>query len=182
MKYRQRRIFVSMSAATLATPALLTPRAARADLREDMLSFLNTHTGESLVIAYRVAGEVVGGALRSIDHVLRDHRTGDVHPIDPALLDQLQQLADITGTRRPFQVISGYRSERSNQLLRTSGGGGVAKDSLHKQGRAIDIRLADVPLATLRDAALDLKLGGVGFYPGSNFVHVDTGRVRSWGG
>lgn len=181
MQNRHRRLFVSVASVGLAAPAVLAPRAARATLREDVLSFLNTHTGEALSIAYRVAGDYVSTALQSIDHVLRDHRTGDVHPIDPALLDQLRQLVEITGTRRPFEVISGYRSERSNQFLRTTGGGGVARHSLHLEGRAIDIRLADVTLSDLRDAALGMKRGGVGYYPGQRFVHIDTGRFRTWG-
>ena len=172
---------MALTVTSLAAPALLAPRRAHANLRHDVLSFLNTHTGEALSVAYRVAGTHVTTALRSIDHLLRDHRTGDAHAIDPALLDQLQQLSQITGTRQPYQVISGFRSERSNLLLRTTGAGGVAKDSLHMQGRAIDIRLADIPLVDLRAAAISMKLGGVGYYPGSAFVHLDTGRVRSWG-
>ena len=178
---RRRRLLVTLTATSMTVPLLLACRSAHANLRHDVLSFLNTHTGEALSVAYRVAGTHVTHALQSIDHLLRDHRTGDTHAIDPALLDQLQQLAQITGTRRPYQVISGFRSERSNLLLRTTGGGGVAKDSLHMQGCAIDIRLADVRLADLRTAAMSLKLGGVGYYPGSDFVHLDSGRVRSWG-
>nr|HMS81883.1 DUF882 domain-containing protein [Burkholderiaceae bacterium] len=100
--------------------------------------------------------------------------------IDPALLDQLQRLARLTGTRAPFEVISGYRSPRTNDLLRRTGGGGVARRSLHLDGRAIDLRLADVPLASLRDAALELRAGGVGFYRSEGFVHLDTGRPRAW--
>jgi uncharacterized protein YcbK (DUF882 family) len=176
-----RRALLALTLTSMATPALLASRSAHANLRHDVLSFLNTHTGEVLSVAYRVAGTHVTAALRSIDHLLRDHRTGDAHAIDPALLDQLQQLAQITGTKRPYEVISGFRSERSNLLLQTTGGGGVAKDSLHMQGRAIDIRLADVPLVDLRAAAISMKRGGVGYYPGSNFVHLDSGRVRGWG-
>lgn len=177
-----RRLFVSVAGVSLVAPALLTSRKAQAmPSHRDVLSFLHTHTGEALSIAYRIAGEHVTTALHRINHLLRDHRTGDSHPIDPGLLDQLRTLVEITGTREPFQVISGYRSERTNTMLRATGGGGVAKGSLHLSGRAIDIRLADVPLATLRDAALSMRRGGVGYYPGSHFVHLDTGRFRAWG-
>ena len=102
-----------------------------------------------------------------------------MHPIDPNLLDLLHHLTDLTGTTRPFQVISGYRSPVTNDMLRQKTEG-VASGSLHMKGKAIDIRLADVPLATLRQAAVAARRGGVGYYPASDFVHVDTGRVRTW--
>ena len=110
---------------------------------------------------------------------LRDFRTGDQHAIDPALYDLLNDLRLATGTRSPFHVISAYRSPRTNSMLREHGGG-VAKGSLHLQGRAIDVRLADVSSVSLRDAAVELRRGGVGYYRGPDFVHVDTGRVRRW--
>ena len=109
----------------------------------------------------------------------RDFRTGDVHAIDTGLLDLLHNLTTVTETTRPFQVISGYRSPATNAMLRQVSEG-VAAGSLHMQGLAIDIRLADVPLGKLRKAALAMKRGGVGYYPASDFVHVDTGRVRAW--
>ncbi len=111
--------------------------------------------------------------------MLRDFRTGDVHKIDPALLDLLYDLQERAGATRPFEVISGYRSPQTNAALRRRSHG-VAGSSLHMQGQAIDIRVGDVPLASLRRAALALRQGGVGYYPASNFVHVDTGRVRTW--
>ena len=114
-----------------------------------------------------------------LDAFLRDHRTGDEHPIDPALYDILNDLRLATGTRSPFHVISAYRSPRTNSMLQENGRG-VAKGSLHLQGRAIDVRLADVGSASLRDAAVELQRGGVGYYRGPDFVHVDTGRVRRW--
>jgi uncharacterized protein YcbK (DUF882 family) len=175
----RRRLLVQ--AAIVAAPALLISRRSSASLaRPDMLSLVHTHSGESLSIGWRVAGTLVPDALTRVDRLLRDVRTGDVHPIDPALLDQLHRVAALTGTREPFQVISGYRSGRTNEMLRQRGGGGVARTSLHLEGRAIDVRLPDVPLATLRDAARSLAAGGVGFYPGDRFVHLDTGRVRAW--
>ena len=114
-----------------------------------------------------------------MNHLLRDFRTGGVGSIDPGLLDLLHELAAITGSQRAFHVISGYRSPATNQTLRQNSSG-VASGSLHLRGQAIDIRLADVPLATLRDAARSMRSGGVGYYAASDFVHVDTGRVRSW--
>jgi uncharacterized protein YcbK (DUF882 family) len=121
----------------------------------------------------------VRDALESVNHFLRDFRTGDVHPIDRDLLDLLHGLAGVTQSMRPFQVISGYRSPATNHMLRQRSEG-VAGGSLHVKGQAIDIRLADVPLAQLRKAALEARRGGVGYYPTSDFVHVDTGRVRAW--
>lgn len=143
------------------------------------LRFDHLHTGEKLEIEYFAGGNYVDEALASVNHLLRDFRTGDVGRIDAGLLDLLASLAAATGSRRPFEVISGYRSIITNEALRQRSGG-VASGSLHTRGQAIDIRLADVPLGTLRDAARSLRAGGVGFYPTSNFVHVDTGRVRHW--
>jgi uncharacterized protein YcbK (DUF882 family) len=111
--------------------------------------------------------------------VLRDHRTDEVAEMDPRLLDLLFNLQGKLGASTPFHVISGYRSPRSNAML-VAKGGGVAKKSLHMQGKAIDIRLPGRELADLRKAALGLKAGGVGYYPKSDFVHVDVGRVRHW--
>ncbi|HET6955721.1 MAG TPA: DUF882 domain-containing protein [Vicinamibacterales bacterium] len=118
-------------------------------------------------------------ALSTVNHFLRDFRTGDVHTIDPELLDLLHHLTTTTATSSAFQVISGYRSPATNQMLRQHSEG-VAAGSLHMEGQAIDVRLADVPLVKLRAAAWAVGRGGVGFYPASNFVHVDTGRVRTW--
>jgi uncharacterized protein YcbK (DUF882 family) len=176
-----RRRLLHLSAAGIALPTLLLPRKSTASgTRADVLAFVHTHTGERLSAPFRAAGALIPGGLSAIDRLLRDHRSGDIRPIDPGLLVQLHRIAQMTGTREPFQVISGFRSERTNELLRKRGGGGVARGSLHLQGRAIDIRLADVKLADLRDAALELRAGGVGYYPSSRFVHLDTGRVRSW--
>jgi uncharacterized protein YcbK (DUF882 family) len=176
---RSRRQFFAAVAAA-AVPALAYARpayAATTGPRE--LSFLHTHTGERLVVEYRGLDGYLPDALATVNHFLRDFRTGDIHAIDPGLLDLLGGLTDLTGTSRPFEVISGYRSPATNAQLR-SHSEGVAAHSLHMVGQAIDIRLADVPLAKLRSAALAARVGGVGYYPASNFVHVDTGRVRTW--
>ena len=144
------------------------------------LALVNTHTGEALDVVYRERGHYLDDAIAEIDRVLRDHRNGEVFPIDRVLLDQLDALSALLGTgMRPFHVISGYRSPATNAML-AARSGGVATHSLHMSGRAIDIRMPGVPLAVLHRAALGLRAGGVGFYPRSDFVHVDTGRVRSW--
>ena len=160
---------------------LLAPSAlARAISPEErILGFHNLHTGERLEATYWADGEYVDDELQSVNQVLRDHRSGEIHPIDASLLDQLYLLQHKLGTERPFHVISGYRSPASNAQL-SANSSGVAKRSLHMQGRAIDIRLPGVKLAHLRQAALDLKAGGVGYYPKSDFIHIDTGRVRFW--
>lgn len=151
--------------------------AASHDQRQ--LSFYHTHTGKALSIVYYKDGVYLPAALQNIDDFLKDFRTGARHDIDPALLDVLYDIKVKTGSHAPFEVISAYRSPQTNQLLRTTTAG-VAQNSMHLQGQAIDVRLGDVSLARLRDAALHLQRGGVGFYPESEFVHVDTGRVRHW--
>ncbi|MCC7032545.1 MAG: DUF882 domain-containing protein [Acidobacteria bacterium] len=173
-----RRQFVATLAS--AVPALARPRELFASTGGTRaLSFLHTHTGERLQVEYAEDGRYLPDALATVNQFLRDFRTGDVHPIDQGLLDLLHGLTRLTETSRPFQVISGYRSPKTNAMLR-SRSEGVAGGSLHMRGQAIDIRLADVPLSKLRQAALAAGRGGVGYYPASNFVHVDTGRVRRW--
>ena len=176
-----------------AAAASLLPRPLRASLEklaretaeEDdvcSLAFFNTHTGDRLEAAFRVGNRYSEAGLKAIDWVLRDHRTGDVARIDPKLLDLLHLLKEQAAGAGPpavYEVISGYRSRYSNELLRIRSGA-VARHSLHLKGMAADVRLTGVPLTTLRDAALDLRGGGVGYYPGDGFVHVDTGRVRRW--
>lgn len=165
--------------ASLSALALAAPAAALPWRDERVLSFFHTHTGERLTLPYAADGAYLPESLARLDAFLRDFRTGEEHPIDPALFDLLHDLQRATSSSRPFQVISGYRSPVTNALL-CSEGGGVARGSLHLQGRAIDVRLGDVSSAVLRDAAQELRRGGVGYYRRSDFVHVDTGRVRAW--
>jgi uncharacterized protein YcbK (DUF882 family) len=143
-----------------------------------ILAFDNLHTGEKIKLTYWEKGRYVKGALSEINHILRDHRTGDVARIDKALLDKLFILHNKIGSREPFQVVSGYRSPKSNAMLRSKSGG-VAKKSMHCQGKAIDICLEDVDLVHVRNAALAMNSGGVGYYSGQ-FVHIDTGKHRQW--
>jgi uncharacterized protein YcbK (DUF882 family) len=147
-----------------------------------VLSFDNIHTGERLKAEYWTNGVYNSDALREINKVLRDFRTGEIHPIEVRLLDLLVQLHGEMEAAMPFQVISGYRSPATNAGLRQAGHAGVASRSLHMDGVAIDVRIPGKPLSGLHRAALSLRGGGVGYYPTSNFVHVDIGRVRSWSG
>lgn len=173
----RRRLLALTGAAGVSTLVGRLGRAAVPEART--LSFEHTHTGERLSVTYQEHGVNLPDALEAIDRLLRDFRTGEVHPIEPALLDLLSDLVAATGTTSPFHVVSGFRSVATNEMLRARGGG-VARTSLHLFGRAVDVRLADVAGPALRDAALGLARGGVGHYPGPNFVHVDTGRVRRW--
>jgi uncharacterized protein YcbK (DUF882 family) len=155
------------------------PRRAHASAIPRTLGLRHLHTGETLHVEYAVGETYLPDALAAVNRLLRDFRTGDVHPIDPGLLDLLHRVARRLDTHQSFEVISGYRSPVTNAALRRRSEG-VAARSLHMVGQAIDIRVAGVDLVMLRAAALDLKGGGVGYYPASNFVHVDTGRLRHW--
>lgn len=164
------------------TAALLMPKPAMAMLGGDVrkLSFSHTHTGESMDIAYWANGKYIKDGLQKANYLLRDFRSGEVVKIDPILLDQLAMLQRSVGSSGNFEIISAYRSPQTNKMLRRRSSG-VAKKSFHMQGKAIDIRLTDVDLQTLRKSAIDMKAGGVGVYRSSNFLHLDTGAVRSWG-
>jgi uncharacterized protein YcbK (DUF882 family) len=168
---------------------LLTPllghagtESASAATREYRLRFYHTHTGERLNIVYRRGDQYIPEALDELDHFLRDHRTGDVRHFDPHLFDLLHDLtASLGDSGGEIDVICGYRTPWSNEFLRArSPHTGVAQHSLHMQAQAIDIRLPGIPTSELRDAALRLHRGGVGYYRTSDFVHVDVGRVRQW--
>ena len=175
-----RRLLLGLGAAALTmggrafaeTPVAIEPRS---------VSFHNLHTGESLEAVYWDQGRYVPDALAAVNRVLRDYRTGDEHMMDPRLLDLLTAVHGKVEAKAPFQVISGYRSPKTNAMLHERSNG-VASGSLHMQGLAIDVRVEGVQLDHLHNAALDLGLGGVGFYPTSNFVHMDVGRVRRWNG
>lgn len=143
------------------------------------LSFVHTHTGESFNIAYFRSGAYDQTGLARAAYALRDFRSGDVHGVDPMLLDTLFELQVRNDHDRPYQIISAYRSPVTNANLAKKSNG-VATKSLHMQGKAIDIRVSGVPTKKLRDFALAMRRGGVGYYHDSNFLHLDTGRVRSW--
>jgi uncharacterized protein YcbK (DUF882 family) len=176
-----RRRFLGRSFA--ATSGLLLPATAAAAVVEEpdtrQASFYNTHTGESLSALYWEQGHYVAAKLTEIDYVLRDFRTGDVHRIDPELVDLVHRLRQAMAYDGPVHVISGYRSPKTNAMLARRSSK-VAKNSYHMKGMAIDLRLPGRRLEEVRAAALSLRGGGVGFYPGPQFVHIDTGPVRTW--
>lgn len=170
-----------MGAATLAATAAAFPAALHAATGARKLGFHNLHTDETLEVAYWEDGAYLPDALAAVNRVLRDYRTGEEHEISPSLLDLLSQLSGRLESAGRFQVISGYRSPATNAALHAHSSE-VATASLHMLGQAIDIRLPGVDLPRLQAAALDLGVGGVGYYPASDFVHVDVGRVRRWTG
>ena len=174
----QRRSFLKASL-VLASAVPLIGKAANAAPAERKLSLYNTHTGESLNRVFWAEGQFVPDALQDINNVLRDHRNNAVAIIDPQLLLLLDQVNVKMGSANAFHIISGYRSPESNALLNATTTG-VAKHSMHMDGKAIDIRMPGRNLAQVRKAAMALRGGGVGYYPDSQFVHMDTGRLRSW--
>jgi uncharacterized protein YcbK (DUF882 family) len=161
-----------------AAPSVSAAEAGTPTVRR--LAFQHLHTGERLAVAYAEQDQYLPDALGALNRLLRDHYSGEVGTITPALFDQLHRLQQLLGTTQPFHVISGYRAPSTNARLRETRGGGVARRSLHMDGRAIDVRLPGVELARLRDAALSLRAGGVGYYPRDQFVHLDNGPVRRW--
>lgn len=166
--------FAGRSFAAGADPGIALPA-------ERKLSLINTHTGESLSAAYCKNGRYCPDTLSRMNLLLRDHRSGESHVMDPGLFDLLHDLAARAGEEPKFEVISGYRSAATNAELHEHTSG-VASGSLHMQGKAMDVRLAGISCAKLRDLALDKGRGGVGYYRKSDFVHLDTGRVRFWKG
>jgi uncharacterized protein YcbK (DUF882 family) len=172
---RRRLLKASLAGSVLAVAPLSGVWAAN----ERRLSLYNLHTGERVSQPYWMGGEYLPESLSAINNVLRDHRSGEVYPMDPGLLDLLSALQQRVGSRSGYEVISGYRSPASNAMLNKASSG-VAKRSLHMQGKAIDIRLPGTRLAALHGAAKEMKSGGVGLYTASNFIHVDTGNVRYW--
>lgn len=179
----RRRAFLKFGAAAgLSAAAAPAWAATTLDIWEPRRALLhNLHTGEAFNEVYYANGSYLPDALAEATRVMRDWRTGDEHFIDPRLFDALHGIASRLEVRRPFQIISGYRSPRTNAMLHARSGG-VAEHSQHMLGKAVDIRVEGVDLRNLRNAALSLGAGGVGYYPTSNFVHVDTARVRQWQG
>ena len=166
-----------LAGATGAVLGIWFGQAAGTQSRE--LGLLNLHTGEAVRSRYWQEGRYLNEELVRLSWLLRDHRSESAIPIDAKLLDLLAALGRLTNANSPFHVISGYRSPRTNAALRKRGRG-VARRSYHLLGRAVDVRLPGVELAQLRQAAIMLKAGGVGYYPQAGFVHVDTGPVRVW--
>ena len=177
-----RREFIRIGLGALAGSMMPLKAVAAVAKRPDaprILAFYNTHTHEQLKVCYHTGKDYRLEALERINHILRDHRCGSVAPIDVDLLDLLYKVKCETGSEEPFQVISGYRSPATNEMLRRNTNG-VAKTSYHTKGQAIDIRLSDYNTKRLRELCIGLRSGGVGYYARSNFVHLDTGPVRRW--
>ena len=170
---------LALSATALISTVGIKPVfAAPKDGRFKMAAF-NLHTHESFEEVYRVGNEYLPEAFERINYVLRDHRSDEVFPIDPRTIDIATTVHRLSGSSKPFKILSGYRSPKTNAKLRAQGRG-VAKQSLHLSGQAIDLCLEDVPTTKLRDIAINLRAGGVGHYKRSGFVHVDSGQFRTW--
>ncbi len=168
---------LGLTAGLVTTPSAFATTTKQVDRT---LALLNLHTGESINATYWAEGEYQVDELVAINKVLRDHRTGDIATIDHNLIELLNLLHAKVDGKQEFNVISGYRSPKSNAQLRKNSSG-VAKKSFHMKGMAIDIRLPKCQLSTLHKAAIDLKIGGVGRYSKSDFIHIDTGPTRQWG-
>jgi uncharacterized protein YcbK (DUF882 family) len=151
-------------------------------LPERNITLFNTHTNETASVVFKRGNDFDPDALGKLNHVLRDHRNGQSRDMDPHLFDQLFDLALAAKVAPDYEIISGYRSPESNSQMAARPGSGVSKNSLHMQGRAMDVRLKGCSCATLRDLALAARRGGVGYYERSNFVHIDTGTFRTWVG
>jgi uncharacterized protein YcbK (DUF882 family) len=177
---RRRLLRQTASAATLGAFAVLSTPARASLSGTRSLALVHTHTGEQIDVVYALDERYVPSAMTALNRFLRDHYTGEVGTIDPKVFDQLHRVQQLLGSRRAFEVISGFRCPATNARLHSTRGGGVARNSLHLEGRAIDVRLPGMPLTELRDAALSMQAGGVGFYPREQFVHLDTGRLRTW--
>lgn len=175
----KRREFLRFGAGAAAT-LMASPVFAKISTRQERsLSFYHTHTSETTSTLYWAEGEYLESGLQEINTILRDHRSGEIYTMDSRLLDLLYVLRSQVDSRETYQIISGYRSPATNASLRKKSSG-VAKRSYHMQGKAIDVRLPGTDLKKLHTAALALQSGGVGYYPSSDFIHVDVGPVRHW--
>lgn len=177
--------FGALAAGTLAATSIINPASAAIFSRGERfdgarrISFRNSHTGEIFSGVYRVGDKYLPDAFERINVVLRDFRTNELFPIDPRVIDIIYSVHNLTQRDEPYEVLSGYRCPKTNANLR-SHSEGVAKNSLHMTGQAIDLRLPGYETKQIRKLAISLKAGGVGYYPKSNFVHMDTGDVRTW--
>ncbi len=181
---KSRRLFLKglaygSAVAMTGMPGIVQAAASWKQQPAKKLNFYNLHTDEKLSMTYFEDGQYVSGAMQEINYLLRDHRSGDVHNMDPDLFNLLYDLQNSLGGNKTIQVISAYRSPATNTMLKRSSSG-VAKKSLHMLGQAIDIRIEGVDSKIIQQAGMAMKRGGVGYYRKSDFVHIDTGRVRFW--
>ncbi len=182
--HADRRGFLKLGGMAIAalgfwTPALASAQSVAMAPKGRSITLITAHTGEKFTGEYWYDGKYLPDAFAEIKTVMRDHRNNERFPIDPRLMDIMYVLENRVGTSNPVNIVSGYRSPQTNAMLRRTTEG-VARNSLHMSGQAIDIRIPGVSLTSVRDTVTDLKSGGVGYYAKSNFVHVDTGRVRIW--
>ncbi len=182
IRYLFRRDFLKLG--VMVTGVVLNPFSARAafdsrNKKVKTLTFYNAHTDERLDVGFLRNGNYDTGALKKINYILRDHRSGEIKAIDVKLLELLHAISNKTRRQAPIHIISGYRSPATNKSLRKKRTG-VASKSLHMLGKAIDFRIPGFSTRELRNVARKMKGGGVGYYPKSDFVHVDTGRIRYW--
>jgi len=173
----RRGLLKTVLSGVFTTLMLPVRRAVAVDERQ--LAFHHTHTGKRLDVVYKRNGKYVPEALSDINAFLFDFRTGDVAEMDPNLIDLIYDLREALGSKGTYEIISAYRSPKTNEMLR-SRSSGIAKNSQHLLGKAVDVRLTDIELTKFRDTAISMQRGGVGYYASSNFVHIDTGRVRRW--
>ena len=170
---------IRLSAGLILLIVLALPVCTVADSGDRILSFYNTHTHERLTVIYKNGNRYKPEALKKISYILRDHRSGDIYPMDPKLMDFVYDLLTKVDNHGEVHIISGYRSPKTNTKLRQKSKG-VARRSMHMKGRALDFRLPGTDTAVLRDTARAMKRGGVGYYRKSDFIQIDTGRVRNW--
>lgn len=184
-----RRSFISFGSkaalGTLLVPAVASPVMAavfsngKVTRGARRVSFRNQHTGEIFSGVYRVGDKYLPDAFERINVVLRDFRSNEIFPIDPRVIDIIYTVHEMSGRSEPYEVLSGYRCPKTNAMLREASGG-VAKNSLHMTGQAIDLRMPGYSTTRIRDLARNLKAGGVGYYAKSDFVHMDCGEIRHW--
>jgi uncharacterized protein YcbK (DUF882 family) len=176
-----RRRFLAVIGGTTLLPAarLAWAGSSPQSVGEHRLELTNLHTGEKLACTFHDEHDIAPGGAAALRHLLRDYRLNEEHDIDFGLFVQLTDLAREAGVPARYEVISGYRSPATNARLHAAGHA-VAEHSQHMEGRAVDVRLKDCPVSRLHELALAAKRGGVGYYPRSNFVHIDTGKVRAW--
>lgn len=175
----RRQLLLGLGGAAMCSLLPSQAVASRSTSGARNLKFYNRHTGERGAATYWLDGQYQGEALKDFSHILRDHRQNLSAPMDKRIFDILFKLQDRLSIDEEIHVISGYRSPKTNNMLAAKSGG-VAKKSYHMRGMAIDIAIPSIKLSAIRDSALDLKLGGVGYYPKSGFIHLDCGPVRSW--
>jgi uncharacterized protein YcbK (DUF882 family) len=168
-------------AGLVAAPGIVRANNRMVPIPPRVLDVVNTNTGESLKdVEYWSGGQYVPDALTALDRLLRDHRSGEIHPIDPRLYDRVREIAQRMGHRGQIHLLSGYRTPETNDLLHEASPGNVAVNSFHSSGRALDVRIPGQSTRNVYRAAMAGQVGGVGFYPRSNFVHLDVGPVRTW--